>query len=334
MALDAVVVDPVREPLPAEWPEFVREAALPAIWGGDLLSRLAWFARQPSLMAVVTDGGRPCALFHARHRGVLPPRRFRGTEHRRLPGLVECHLAPFVTTPGHAFHPDLADADRAAAVAAFERAVRRRLGARCAGIVYRQVTEAERPAFRGRIIRPGAPEAVIDNRWDSVEDYLRDLPRGDRRFLRRVDRVVRADPAVRIAVETSVDGTDASRLFTVLQSRYRGRFAVPVPVPPLYFDLLSGNPGIRYFTYRRPDGDLLAYGLLVDDGRTLLCHGWGTLDPADGGRPLLYFDHFLRQVHHLIEARRERMIMGKAMFELKRRFGARLSPLYAAAALR
>ncbi|MEV0400960.1 GNAT family N-acetyltransferase [Actinoallomurus sp. NPDC050550] len=334
MALDVVVIDPVRETVPAEWPELVRAAGLPAIWHDDLLVRLAWFARQPAYMALVTDGGTPCALFHARHRGARPPRRFRGTSPRLLPGLVECHLAPYVTTPGYAFHPESGTAERAAAVKAFERGMAHRLGLRCAGVVYRQVIDEDRPIFRGHVIRPGEPEAVVDNRWGGVEEYLRDLPGDDRRHMRRVERLVSEDPGVRAAVETSIDGADAGRLLSVVQHRYRGRFTVPVPVPALYFEMLSGRPGIRFLTYRRPDGELLAYALQVDDGRTLLCQGWGTRDRSDGGRPHLYFDHFLRQVYQLIEDGREKMIMGKSMYELKRRFGARLSPLYAAATLR
>ncbi len=334
MVFEAVVVDPLREALPSTWSDLVKGAGFSVLWDAGLLASLAWFARHPSLMAVVTDDGTPCALFCARHRGPLPPRRFGDPAGRRLPGIVECHLLPFVTTPGFAFHPELDVAGRAAAVTAFERAVAARLGLRCAGFVYRQVTEEERPVFEGRIIRAGEPDAVIDNRWDSVEEYLRDLPRHDRKRLRRLDRMVQEDPEVTTGVETSIDGVEASRLFNVVQYRHRPRFATPVPVPPLYYDLMSGRSGVGYYTYRTPASDLIAYGLLIDDGRVLRCHGWGTRAPADGGRPLLYFDHFLRQAYHLIEEGREQMIMGKAMFDVKRRFGARLSPLYAVATFR
>lgn len=331
---EAVIVDPLREPLPPAWADLVKDAELPVLWDPGLLESLAWFSRHPTLMAVVTDGGRPCALFCARHRGPLPPRRFGDPAGRRLPGIVECHLLPFVTTPGFAFHPELDVAGRAASVKAFERAVAARLGPRCAGFVYRQVTEEERPVFAGRIIRAGQPDAVIDNRWGSVEEYLGDLPRRDRKRLQRLDRMMRDDTEVVRAVEASIDGVEASRLFNVVQYRHPPRFATPVPVPPLYYDLMSGRSGVSYYTYRTPESDLIAYGLLVDDGRTLRCHGWGTLDQADGGRPHLYFDHFLRQVYHLIDEGRDQMIMGKSMFDIKRRFGARLAPLYAVATLR
>ncbi|MBW8481172.1 hypothetical protein [Actinomadura parmotrematis] len=334
MTFEAIVVDPRREPVPAGWAALARAAGLPATWDADVLAALAWCERHRRLLAVVADaGGAPCALFAARH--VAPALR-RGYGGSRLPGLLECHLPPAITQPGHAFHPDLDAAGRAEAVRVFERAAARRLGARAAGVVYRQVGADDLPAFRGlgRLVRPALPEAVVDNVWDGFDGYLRHLPRRDRRNLQRILRLVDRSPDVAAAVEDRLDGAEAARLLHNVQVRHSTARRAPAPFPAVYHDLLGGRPGVRYFTYRSPAGALLAYGLLVDDGRTMSCQGWGALDGADGGRDNLYFDHFLRQIAHLIEQRRGRLILGKTMTELKERFGARNVPLYGAAALR
>ncbi|MFI6522665.1 hypothetical protein ACIBF1_44430 [Spirillospora sp. NPDC050679] len=336
MTFEAVVVDPRREPVPGGWADLARAAALPATWDADVLSALAWCERHRRVLTVVSDrGGAPCALFSARHVAPGPRRRFGGGP-AVLPGLLECHLPPAVTQPGHAFHPDLDAGGRAEAVRAFERAAARRLGARAAGVVYRQIAAADLLAFRGagRLVRPALPESVIDNEWDGFEDYLRHLPRRDRRNLDRIRRLVDRDPEVVTGIEDRLDGVEASRLLHTVQTRHAHGRRAPDPFPAVYYDLLSGRAGVRFFTYRSPAGALLAYGLLIDDGRVMSCQGWGALDAADGGHGNLYFDHFLRQIAHLIEHRRSRLILGKTMTELKERYGARAVPLHVAGALR
>ena len=72
----------------------------------------------------------------------------------------------------------------------------------------------------------------------------------------------------------------------------------------------------------------------MDDGVSARSLLWGTRDRADGGRANLYFDHFLREVEYCIVNGRRRLVMGKAMGEIKRRFGARPVELYTAARLR
>lgn len=333
MAFEAVVVDPLREDVPAGWAALAAEIGLPPGWDPAIQRTLAWYGTHRPLMALVHEDGRPCALFCARHVSVSRRRRFLRLGDRAGPGLVECHLPPAVTSPGHAFHSDLDVAARRQAVTAFERGIAARLGWLSAGVVYRQVDAEHLPAFQGawRVVRSVQPDAVVRNEWHDIDDYLRTRPQRERAGLRRARRLVAADPAVRPAIEDRVDGVEASRLLHVVHARYQRS---PRVFPAAYYDLLAGRPDARYFTYRDSPGRLLAYGLMVDAGPVLHAHGWGNRDAADGGRPHLYFDHWFREVAYLIEHGRERFHMGKGMFELKERFGARPEPLYAVASVR
>ncbi|RFU37571.1 hypothetical protein DZF91_32175 [Actinomadura logoneensis] len=336
----ARIIDPLAEPVPDAWDAFVDDQGVAAGWRSAVLGALAWCARHRVVLGLVTDeGGAPCALFAGRHVLAGRPHRYEGRAERRrfVPGMLECHLPPSVTASGHVFHADLDAPGRAAAVAAFERAAARFLGPALAGVVHRQVGEADLEAFRGpgRIVRPVLAESVVVNRWDTFDGYLASLPRRDRKNLRRLYRLVDEDPGVRTAVEPRLDGVEAARLAHTVLLRYAGGGRRgPNPLPSVYNDRLGGLPGVHYFTYREPDGALLAYGLLLEDGPALRCMGWGSRDAADGGRSNLYFDHFLRQIAFLVERDRDRLIMGKTMTELKERFGARNEPLYAVAGAR
>jgi hypothetical protein len=195
------------------------------------------------------------------------------------------------------------------------------------------VPESDLPTFRRRtgIILTVTPETVIDNDWDSFEDYLSSLPKTDRRELQRIRRIIDRDPTLDVRIETSVPAKEASRLAQVIRMRYRPRFRIPGACPSIFFEHITNVGGVRFVTYRDRTDHLLAFGSLLDEGTGLRSHMWGSLDRADGGRPNIYFDHFLRQVEYCISAGRERLVMGKSMADIKQRFGGRPVNLYTAA---
>jgi len=325
---EAIVVDPLTEPVPPEWDELSPRPGVGTAWDGDLLTALAWCATRPTLMAVVLADGKARALFHATRPGI---RRSGFVMPGQSPtGPVMCHLAPGISTAGHVFDAELDDAGRAGAVAAFEHAVRARLGRRCTGFVYRQVAAAEAAVFRrrGRILRNAVPEWVVRNEWEDLDGYLRSLPARHRKNVARTLRIVDEDPEIATAVEPGVPGDEAARMLHTVQTRY----AMPRAVfPGLYYEGLSGRPGARFFTYRQhAERMLLAFGLLMDDGDTVRCQGWGTRGDE---RRQLYFDHFVRQIGYLIDNGRREMVMGKGMDKEKARFGAAASPLFTAVSL-
>jgi len=338
MTLDAIVADPLREPLPDGWDAFASAAGQSALWRSEVLAPLAWYERYRPIVALVRDrSGAPCAAFCARHVSMPPGRRSFHDPRRRPPvGFLEFHLPPGITTAGYAFAPQLDVAERRAAVAAAERALGDRLGLGVRGFAYRQVAAGDVPTFaRGaRLTLAGSPDAVMENRWESFGSYLADLPAEHRRELTRVRRVVERDASVTVGVETSLPSGEASRLADVVRMRYKSRLRCTPPMATAFYERLCGLDGVRFITYRERSGGLLGFGALLDDGTSVRSLVWGTLDRADGGRGNLYFDHFLREVEYCIEHGRRRLVMGKSMGEIKRRFGALPVALYTTARLR
>ncbi|MFN2468236.1 MAG: peptidogalycan biosysnthesis protein [Gaiellaceae bacterium] len=338
MTFEAVVADPLEGELPAGWDRMPGVAGLPSLWGSGVLASLAWYERYRPLLALVQDAsGEPCAAFCGRYVGAPAGRRsFHTPTRRQRAGFFEVHLPPTITMAGYGFRPELDVADRSAVLVAAERALGARLGRGCRGFAYRQVPADDVPAFRRgrRLVLTGSPDAVIENEWDSFDAYLDELPGEDRRELRRIRRIIDRDATLEVRTEDSVAPAEASRLAHVVRMRYRARLRVAPPLPSVYYDWLGRLEGVRFITYREVSGQLLAFGTLVDDGTTVRSLLWGTRERADGGRPNLYFDHFLREVEYCIAHGRRRLSMGKAMGEVKKRFGARPVTLYTAAGLR
>jgi hypothetical protein len=311
MPLTADVLD-AYEPVPEEWDRFAREQRLIRAWDAAAFAAVADRPRRVWL-ALVRDRERPVAAFAGR---LLGP----GA------GPLECKL-PLVGAPGFAFAAELDQADRRAAVAAFERALFRRLRWRCLGVAYRQVATTELGVLRrrrGRVRVTTSPDAVLENRWGSMEQYFAELPSKNRREkLRYLQRQLARDPELAVGTaDEGIDGAAASRLAHLTNLRHR-RLQAPVPPPAAYFEALAGLQGALYLTYRdRTAGRLLAYDLAFDDGTWLVASVWGSLDPHGEGRPNLYFDRCLRLVAHMIEHRRAGIRFGKGLLEVKQRFGA------------
>jgi len=311
MPLTADVLD-AYEPVPEEWDRFAREQRLIRAWDAAAFAAVVDRPRRVWL-ALVRDRERPVAAFAGR---LLGP----GA------GPLECKL-PLVGAPGFAFAAELDQADRRAAVAAFERALFRRLRWRCLGVAYRQVATTELGVLRrrrGRVRVTTSPDAVLENRWGSMEQYFAELPSKNRREkLRYLQRQLARDPELAVGTaDEGIDGAEASRLAHLTNLRHR-RLQAPVPPPAAYFEALAGLQGALYLTYRdRTAGRLLAYDLAFDDGTWLVASVWGSLDPHGEGRPNLYFDRCLRLVAHMIEHRRAGIRFGKGLLEVKQRFGA------------
>jgi hypothetical protein len=334
--VDVTIVDPVREPVPADWDALVDERRLVPLWRSALLTAVAWSAQTPTLMAVVRGPtGRPRALFHARHLGLpADPRRFRSPGRRPAVGLVECRLHPVGSVEGYAFAAGASPVERAQAVAAFEDAVGRRLGLRCAGVAYRHVAEPDLPAFRRRgpsLSVPVLPDMAVENRWSDPEDYLRSLRKKWRGRLRRIRDTVDADPTVQVGWEPTAPAAELSPLVQEVRDRHSRSWPPQPPVPAHYLAELVERPETSLLTYRERGGRLLAFVAVHDNGEELSSGFWGSRALTDGGRPDLYFDQYLRSVERMLELGRARLRLGKGMNEIKARCGATPSPRFAVA---
>jgi hypothetical protein len=321
MPLRGELFDPAAGPAPPEWDRFVAEQRLTPAWDAAVLATLAPRHRRLRL-GLVHDGGRPLAVFCGQLRG---------------PGLFECKLLPMGSAPGFAFAGGLDPAGRRAAVAAFERALARRLGWRCLAVAYRQVDEADLDACAGRR-RPRvatAPDTLLEIRWATMEEYFAGLPSKNRRKkLRQLRRQVASDPDLMVTLGGGVGGEAASRLAFATELRHRrGRLdAPPRPIPPAWFDALAGRDGALFLAWRDAAGSLLAFTLLFDDGERLHSTVWGALDPHRG-RSHLLSDQYLRVIAHAVERRRAAVRFGKGELEAKQRFGCVPVPQFAVAAV-
>jgi hypothetical protein len=312
--MKAALVDPRESP--PEWGRFVGEQRLHAGWSSPALAAIAEAGRCVRL-GMVHDLGRVVAVFCGRQVGPL----------------FECTLPGAASMPGFAFSRQLDPAARRAAAGAFERELSRRLGWRYLAIAYRQVGPAELGVLGGggRLRLGTSPATLLENRWGSMDEYFAGLPRNRRKLLRRRYRALSADPELAIAIAADgVAGAEASRLAYLTLRRHKRRPAVP---PAGYFDALADQDGALFLSYRER-GRLLAFVLAFDDGATLHCSIWGSLDPHGDGRPHLYFDYYLRFVQHMIELRRDSIRFGKGVAEIKQRYGCALVPQHVVVARR
>jgi hypothetical protein len=326
----AAVVEPRAEGVPAIWQLFVERESAPALWHGGVMAGLAWNASRPSYLGVVADGGgSPLAIFHVQHVGARVWRR-RFVDRRSTPvaGAVECRHVPLRSGTGYRFAAGLDARERRAALSVFERAIAARLGRRASAIVYRNVPPADLALFGRRALRRRVmPEVVVDNRWGDVGEFYAALPAKRRSHLRRLDQALAGDPDLVIGDENRLEPACASRLAASVARRHRRRAGGPT-LPVSYFEALSACAGVEFLTYRERDGRLLAFATLVDDGSELSDWVWGSVDIADGGRPDLYFHHYLRAVEHLIGRRRRRIVLGKGLGEIKLRYAGRYEDRY------
>jgi hypothetical protein len=326
MSLIATVVDPLVEPPPPAWDEFVSAQRLLPMWDSQLLRVAAWSAQTPSSMVLVCEASssEPVALFHARHLGPGRSGRFARPGRVPLVSVTECRSAPMVGT-GVAFAGELSHYDRAEAVRVFELAVGRRVGLGGRAIVYRHLTHAELAVIprAGRRLIQVTPDMVLDNQWPDLAGYLAELPSKLRNRLRTIRGRLDADSIV-VGLTATIKPAEASWLVHAVEMRHRLRGPPRPPCPAGYFERFSQLPGSRYLTYHTADGRLIAFVTMYDDGTDLIAGIWGRRDPTDGGRRDLYFDLYLQQVDWLVGSGRRRLRFGRGMAEIKARFGARM----------
>lgn len=334
---ELLLFDPLREGAPDAWDAFVEEHKLPSAWASGMLGRAAWCSPNAILMgAFCTGSGAAVALFHGRLIG-LPgrPDRYRDPQVRPLTAILECKLTPGSTSTGYEFAPGLSAGEKSAAVRAFNGGVRRRLGGRLAGIVYRHVHATDLAGIAGKpkLSLPVQPTAVLDNHWDDVTGYLAGLESAHRKGLRRIRRRVDEDAGLTVGIEQQISAHDAARLAALVRARHRGPFAEP-PLSVGYMDALGNAADTSFMTYRENDGRLIAFSVVHDNGAVLVHGHWGLEELVLGGRRDLFFDVNLRVVERMIHTGRRRLVLGKAMPKLKAMFGARMEPQFAVFGLR
>lgn len=328
--------DPRTDPEPDGWETLRRRARLRANWAWPVLRAGVLSSPEPVLIAVVSGTAGPAGLFAA---SVVPLRR--RTDRPAPPGwpavgYLHVQAPQSSAVPGFWFAAPQAPDGRGQVVREFRRACRRALGPGLAGVLWRQLGEADAgwlPRLRYR--RDTEPLAVLDAP-PSTDAWLAGLGRGRRHDLRRIRRALARDPSVVVAtgpVGTVAAPAELAGLARLNFAKHTGADTADArsgPRSEAWQAALAGRPDVHTVAYRDDTGRLLAAGTVLDDEAWPLWLSWGALPVEDGGRRHLYFDLFCRLVDRVVERGAEGIVLGKGMAALKADLGARLVPQAAA----
>lgn len=332
MGLAAAVVDPLSDPLPPIWDDFVAAQRILPLWGSSLLRTAAWCTQTPSSMVLVHEPGSagPVALFVCRHLGPLNPTRFAAPARMPAVSLTECRTTPVAMGAGLAFAAEAEPASRAEAVRVFERAIRRRTGAGGFAVAYRELEPAHLavlPATRRLRLRL-APTMVLHNEWSDLDGYLGALAGKWRSQLKKINNTIQEDPTIRVELVETIPPDEGCWLAEVVRARHISRAIPRPPLPARYLERFAALPDSRFLTYRDASDRLLAYAAVLAHGDALVLVWWASREETDGGRANLYFDQYLRLAALMISEGRRRLVLGKGMEQIKSRYGARPDPLW------
>jgi len=335
MTLSVDVLDPRRDPEPPDWAGFRESEELPVPWDYGLLTLESESSRSPNLLALVRDGGRIVAAFGITVCGPGPdrgPRRVGGPA-RLTPRWAEVHHPWLSGYPGWSFTEALDAPARRDVVRAFERAVCRYIGIGCLGVMYRSVPPEDRGivAGRGRIDREAVSTAVLDNTFETRDQWISSLTRSRRHSIRGQIRKIAADPTLTIRCETERDDLDGGELARMALA-HRAKFgSVPFdfrsPVSAEYLHALVRRPDVVTMTYHDDTGRLLAFTNILDHPVLPLHQHWATVPVEEGGRKHLYFDVFARVVGHMIDGNRKAISAGRGLADVKASLGFTPRPL-------
>ncbi|WP_284745164.1 GNAT family N-acetyltransferase [Amycolatopsis sp. RTGN1] len=329
--------DPRVDPVPVGWAEFARAARLHPVWDYEVMGLEAWGARNPQLLVVAAEGDE---LVAAASVLVCRPRlspRFAPPPGKRLlrPFWAEVCQPWLSGYPGIVFAPGCRE--RRTLVRAFERELGRHLGPGLIAVVYRAIGDELAAGLegRGRLVKRVDPVAVLENRFESEEDWIATLAKSRRAGLRRQRRrlaedktlVVRGGPA-----RDDLDGAELAWLIRQHRDRY-GRLALDTRTMPssTFLDRFVRRPDVHTLTYTGTDGRLLAVQTLLDHPDTPVLQHWAALPPGAGGRRWLYFDSYVRAVRFTARRGAKELSAGRGMIELKQELGFRARPVYTAA---
>jgi hypothetical protein len=334
-SLTITVLDVRQDPEPDYWPALRAQAGLRADWSFDLLRIAADEAPSPLLVTVMRIDGEFVGVVCAVWTGVVPWRR---TGRRPLVGVLDVRSPCTSAVPGWWFTDALPPAERRQLFAAYARGMRRELGVRCRGILWRQVTsDLVLAAGRGgplRFSREFAPCAVLPLRWATDQEWLASLRRSRRKSLRRNRRMIDADSGVTVTLGSgrSLDPDEFVRLVRAIDVRYGSEpWSVPMPKSREYLQALVARDDVLSVSYVDRDGRLIAIGTVFDHPTWPVSRHWGALSPEQGGRKNLWFDRYGRVVEWAIGAGKTGLVMGKGKAELKAELGAELIPQYTVA---
>jgi hypothetical protein len=281
------------------------------------------------IAGVFRDGGTVVGLGTARLHGL--------GRRRTLLGIADVECVGVGALPGFALagglpgtlHPDGQPSPEllAAAVRAFESALRREFGRRVPAVGYRQVYARELPVLLGgaTVVREGMPVTVLRNRFDSYDGYLRSLSPSRRSDQRRLVRRIDADPEVTVHFGAPGDvGLDVAAFQRLADNAARRNHVHRWPPlrtwSPELFTAMLALPDTNVFTYRDPAGGLIAASATFDHHIAPISGPWGA-PPLAQRRSGLWFDHLARLIRWAVDGGRPMLLGGKGITQAKQALG-------------
>lgn len=337
--------DPRTDAEPPEWTAYRGEHRLTPLWAFDLVAAATEYSRWPATLALVRSGPAVTGVFSAVVSGGAA-----GRSPGRYPrvGIVDVRLPGTRNTPWHL----APGADRGRLLQAFERAALRRFGAGIRGVLYRAVPDPDARLLggRGRPVRRLVEDTRMPLPYRTKDEWLATLRRSRRQDLRRRSRIVRTDPELQVEFGFRRTDLDPAQLAGLLArhlarlSRKPNRPTRPTrpsragrhsqELPAGFFARLLDRDDIGLVTYRCGDGRLLAFGTLLDNGDWPTIAYWAALAADEGGRPNLYFDHYVQLIEWCIDNDRRGINGGRGMPALKASLGFETVPMNVVAAPR
>jgi hypothetical protein len=320
--------EPTTAQPPTGWAEFVRTGALHPVWHWPLVRTLAAARRGAVVAGMLRDGERVTGLVVARLLGPAGGRAPAVADvecpgSMSLPGLALPGGLPGALAPPEPPDPALA----AAAVHAFEAALRREYGRRILAVCYRQVYADALPVLaRGiAVVYRGGDVAVFHNRFADYDSYLAGLSTSRRKDQSRLVRRTDADPGVTVEFGPVPPGFDVAEFHALAEQtdrrNHRRRWPPRRRLSRQYHAALAALPDVKLLRYTDGAGALLGGTITFDHPAVPLAGPWAALDPHDGGRTGIWFEHLARSLRWIIESGRGGFIAGKGLMPQKAALG-------------
>ncbi|WP_277068187.1 GNAT family N-acetyltransferase [Saccharomonospora viridis] len=327
MSVSVTVLDPRHDPEPAEWSTFAKAARLHAAWDYGLLGVESRHAPHPTVLALASADGHLA--------GVMAASMVRGPLGVRL---LEVHNPWLSGFAGWAFLDEVSHRGRKLLLRRMERELCRFAGVGCTGLFYRYLSDEDASLVSGfgRLVRESVGTAVLDNRFDTVDEWISSLARSRRHSLRGQRRKIERDPDIVVRFAAARDDLDGAELARLVNG-HRMRFGKPPlldnrgPIAAEYLHELVRRDDVVSLTYHDGSGRLLAFANLLDHPVVPLYQHWSALSREEGGKQHLYFDSYARMMGHVVAHGRPGLSAGRGKLDLKQSLGLQPRRRWAAA---
>ena len=177
---------------------------------------------------------------------------------------------------------------------------------------------------------PGPPQSVLDIRWHSWREYLRDLKKSHPSTEKSIRMQVNRGRRNGIIIETLDDPSPyLEEIYTILAGHFQRKNHAPYLMAPGYFQVLKDRLGDRAMIHvARKDKRIIGVSIYIKYGAVMHWLGFGIADDHVRSRNSVYFNlafHF--PIEQACQNGTERMVWGTTAYQAKCSRGARLVPV-------